>query len=58
MEELLKPHLSRFITHNKLDYMADQIPKKSGSLLKTVIIGLLIIFGIALLVGTLTVLFP
>lgn len=38
--------------------MANQIPKKSGSLLKTVIIGLLIIFGIALLVGTLTVLFP
>ena len=33
-------------------------PKKPGSLLKTVLIGLLIIFGIALLVGTMSVLFP
>ena len=38
--------------------MANQIPKKSGSLLKTVLIGLLIIFGLALLLGTLSVLFP
>ena len=38
--------------------MARQIPKKSGSLVKTVVIGLAIIFGIALLVGTLSVLFP
>lgn len=38
--------------------MAGQIPKNSGSLFKTVVIGLAIIFGIALLVGTLTVLFP
>lgn len=33
-------------------------PKKPGSLLKTVLVGLLILFGLALVVGTLTVLFP
>ena len=33
-------------------------PRNSGSLLKTVLIGLLILFGIALLVGTASVLFP
>jgi hypothetical protein len=38
--------------------MTNSAPKKSGSILKTALIGLLIIFGIALLVGTLTVLFP
>ena len=38
--------------------MMNQTPKKSESLLRTVLIGLLIIFGIALLVGTLSVLFP
>ena len=38
--------------------MANQVPQKPGSLLKTVLIGLLIIFGIALLVGTISVLFP
>jgi len=38
--------------------MANQIPEKPGSLLKTVVIGLLIIFGLALALGTLTVLFP
>lgn len=38
--------------------MTNPPPKKSGSLLKTVLIGLAIIFGIALLLGTLTVLFP
>ena len=35
-----------------------QTPRKPGSLLKTVLIGLLILFGIALLVGTASVLFP
>ena len=38
--------------------MPNPSPKKSGSLVKTVLIGLAIIFGIALLLGTLTVLFP
>lgn len=38
--------------------MANQIPEKPGSLLKTVLIGLLIIFGLALILGTLTVMFP
>ena len=32
-------------------------PHKPGSLLRTVVIGLLIIFGMAVLVGTLTALF-
>lgn len=36
----------------------DQTPRKQGSLLKTVLVGLLILFGIALILGTLTVLFP
>lgn len=35
-----------------------QTPRNSGSIAKTVIIGLLILFGIALLVGTASVLFP
>jgi len=39
-------------------FMTKQTPGKRGSLWKTVLIGLLIIFGFALLVGTLTVLFP
>lgn len=38
--------------------MPNPSPKKSGSLLKTVLIGLAILFGIALALGTLTVLFP
>ncbi len=38
--------------------MAKSTPERPGGLLKTVLIGLLIIFGLALLVGTLTVLFP
>ncbi len=38
--------------------MSNQTPKEPGSILKTALIGLLIIFGIALLVGTLTVMFP
>jgi hypothetical protein len=39
--------------------MPDSIPPKpGGSLLKTVLVGLLILFGIALILGTLTVLFP
>ena len=38
--------------------MPNPVPKKTGSLLKTVLIGLAIIFGIALLLGTLSVLFP
>ncbi len=38
--------------------MPNPSPKKQGSLTKTVLIGLAIIFGIALLLGTLTVLFP
>ena len=33
-------------------------PQKPGSLLRTILIGLLIIFGLALLVGTLSTLFP
>ena len=35
-----------------------QPPHNSGSLFKTIAIGLLILFGIALILGTLTVLFP
>lgn len=38
--------------------MAEKPVKNTGSLLKTVLIGLAIIFGLALLVGTLAVLFP
>lgn len=38
--------------------MANKIPEKPGSLLKTVLVGLLIIFGLALILGTLTVMFP
>ncbi|MGF7214234.1 hypothetical protein GGR92_000374 [Spirosoma lacussanchae] len=38
--------------------MPTPTPKKNGSLLRTVLIGLLIIFGLALLVGTASVLFP
>lgn len=35
-----------------------QTPQKPGSLLKTVLVGLLILFGLALILGTLSVLFP
>jgi len=35
-----------------------QTPHKPGSLLKTVLVGLLILFGLALILGTLSVLFP
>ncbi|SOD80737.1 hypothetical protein SAMN06269250_1550 [Spirosoma fluviale] len=38
--------------------MAIPSPKKPGSLVRTVVVGLLILFLIALAVGTLTVLFP
>jgi|GEM_PF-3157731 uncharacterized membrane protein YcjF (UPF0283 family) len=39
--------------------MANEMPPKPGSSLgKTFLIGALILFGLALLVGTLTVLFP
>lgn len=38
--------------------MMNPPPRKPGSLLRTVLIGLLIIFGLALLVGTAAVLFP
>ncbi|GAB3883846.1 hypothetical protein GCM10028825_08750 [Spirosoma agri] len=38
--------------------MANQSTKDPGSLLKTVLIGLLIIFSLALVVGTLSVVFP
>lgn len=48
-----------WLIHNlNLTNMPNQSPKKPGSLLKTVLIGLLIIFTLALLVGTLSVLFP
>lgn len=33
-------------------------PRKQGSLFKTAVVGLLILLGIALILGTLTVLFP
>ena len=38
--------------------MANKFPQKPGTLGRTVVIGLLIILGIALSLGTLTVLFP
>ncbi len=38
--------------------MENKPKKSSGSLTKTVLIGFLILFGLALLLGTLTVLFP
>jgi hypothetical protein len=39
--------------------MANKMPSKpGGSLGKTFLIGALILFGLALLVGTLTILFP
>ncbi|WP_262511971.1 hypothetical protein [Spirosoma pollinicola] len=41
-----------------MNTMTNQPSKKPGSILKTALIGLLILFGIALLVGTLTVMFP
>ncbi len=46
------------MTRKKTELMITPTPKKPGSLLRTILIGLLIIFGLALILGTLTVMFP
>ena len=38
--------------------MATTPPQKPGSLLRTILIGLLIIFGLALIVGLMSTFFP